>query len=125
MKPIAISAIGAAAFAAVQVIWSLGHVFGGWRGAWVMKSGSGIALCFASFVVVSAVVCAFRGKTKGLWNCAVSIAIGAIVAMAIALFVVGPGNLWPLVIAFDGAIIGAAVGVGAIIGKVFRHGNAA
>jgi len=31
--------------------------------------------------------------------------------------------LWPIVIAFDGAIIGAAVAVGAAIGALFRGRN--
>jgi len=52
-----------------------------------------------------------------------AIALGAIASMTGALFLIVPGNLWPIVIAFDGAIIGAAVAVGAAIGALFRGRN--
>ena len=120
MKPIVSFVIGAAAFSALQILWGLTHTYGRLRGAWIMKTGAGIGLCFAVFVVITAVVCACYRKPNGLAKCAGFLALGAIVAMTIALFLIGPGNLWPIVIAFDGAIIVAAVVVGTAIGALFR-----
>ena len=123
MKPITSFAIGAATFSALQILWGLGHAYGRLRGPWIMKTGSGIGFCFAVFVVITAVVCAYYRKPNGLAKCVGAIALGAIAAITVALFLIGPGNLWPIVIAFDGAIIGAAVAVGAAIGALFRGRN--
>src|SRR5439155_8913546 len=123
MKPITSFTIGVATFSALQIFWSLGHVYGGLRGAWIMKTGLGIGFCFAVFVLITAVVCVCYRKSKALAKCGGAIALGAIAAMTVALFLIGPGNLWPIVIAFDGAIIGAAVAVGAAIGALFRGRN--
>jgi len=123
MKPITSFTVGAATFSALQIFWSLGHIYSGLRGAWIMKTGLGIGFYFAVFVVITAVVCAYYRKPNGLAKCVGAIALGAIASMTGALFLIGPGNLWPIVIAFDGAIIGAAVAVGAAIGALFRGRN--
>src|SRR6266542_5617688 len=119
MKPITSFTVGAATFSALQIFWSLGHIYSGLRGAWIMKTGLGIGFCFAVFVLITAVVCVCYRKSKALSKFGGAIALGAIASMTGALFLIGPGNLWP-VIAFDGAIIGAAVAVGAAIGALFR-----
>jgi hypothetical protein len=123
MKPITSFATGAATFSALQIFWHLGHTYAGFRGAWIMKTGLGIGVCFAVFVVISMVVCGCYRKPNGLAKCIASLALGGITAMTVALFLIGPGNLWPIVIGFDGAIIGAAVAVGAAIGALFRGRN--
>jgi hypothetical protein len=115
------AAVGATAFAAAQGIWSLGHAYAGWKGTWMLKSGSGIVFGLAVLAITAAVICALQRKPNTVVNCAVFVAIGAIAAMTVALFLIGPGNLWPIVIAFDGAMIGVAVAVGALIGKIFAR----
>jgi hypothetical protein len=109
-------AIGAVTFALLQIIWSLGHAYGGWRGAWIMKAGTGFAACFAVFLVIGAVVVAHRPRAGDLFRRTGSVVLGAIVAMVIALIIVGPGSLWPLVIALDGMVLGAAALLGGVIG---------
>src|SRR5438105_10183736 len=123
MKPITSFTVGAATFSALQIFWSLGHMYSGLRGAWIMKTGLGIGLCFAVFVVITAVVCACYRKPNGLAKCAGFLALGAIVAMTIALLLIGPGNLWPIVIAFDGEIIITAFVFVSAIGALFRVGG--
>jgi hypothetical protein len=118
MKPVASLSIGAGAFAVAQGIWSSGHAFAGWRGAWMLKSPAGIAFCLALVAIISAVACAYQRKPNILVNCAVFVWLGAVVAMAVALMIIGPGNLWPLVIAFDSVMIGAAVATGAVFGFI-------
>jgi hypothetical protein len=118
-------AIGAVTFAMLQIIWSLGHTFGGWRGAWIMKAGTGFAVCFAVFLVIGAVVVAYRHRAGDLLRRAGSVALGAIVAMVVALLIVGPGNLWPLVIVLDGIVIGGGALLGGVIGTALGGRHAA
>jgi hypothetical protein len=118
MKPIVPSAIGMVVFAAAQGVWSWGHAYSGWRGAWLLKSPTGIAACLILLAITAAVACAFQRKLNAVVPCALFFALGAIVAMTIALFIIGPGNLWPMVIAFDSVMIGAAVAAGAAVGAV-------
>src|SRR5438067_1539283 len=105
-------AIGAVTFAVLQIIWSLGHAYGGWRGAWIMKAAPGFAACFITFLVVGAVVVGYRHSATDLLRRTGSVTIGAIAAMTIALLIIGPGNLWPIVIAFDSVVIGGGVLIG-------------
>jgi len=88
MKPITSFAIGAATFSALQILWGLGHAYGRLRGPWIMKTGSGIGFCFAVFVVITAVVCAYYRKPNGLAKCVGAIALGAIASMTGALFLI-------------------------------------
>ena len=115
------AAVGAVAFAMAQGIWSWGHAHEGWKGAWMLKSGSGIAFGLALLALTSAVICALQRKPNTVVNCAAFVAMGAVAAMTIALLLIGPGNLWPIVIAFDGAMIGVAVAAGALIGKILAR----
>jgi hypothetical protein len=117
--------VGAATFSALQVSWALGHALGASRSAWLMKTGSGIGLSFCVLLLLGAVVSARARGVSGPAKTAMPVALGAIAAMAVALLVIGPGNLWPLVIVFDGAIIGAAVLIGGTNGVRFRSENAA
>ena len=125
MKPVVAFAIGAGTFALAQSAWSWGHAFAGWRGEWVLKAPSGIVICLALLAVASAVTCAHGRKPDTFVERMVFVSLGAIAAMTIALIIIGPGNLWPIVIAFDSAMIGGAVVTGAVIGKIFHRGNAA
>ena len=118
-------AIGAAAFTALQTAWSLGHSMLGWRGAWIMKTGEGIAACVVVFAIVSAAAIAWRFKPAELMRRALAMLAGAIVAMSVALMILGPGNLWPLVIVFDGVIILGALLFGGVIGGVIGGRRAA
>jgi hypothetical protein len=120
MKSPAFFAIGALAFGIAQGAWSVGHAHGLWRGTWMLKTGSGVAACFVLFALVAAVACAFRDRGRGLGDCIAALVAGAVVALAVALMIVGPGSIWPLVIALDAVIIALAVGVGAALSPVIR-----
>jgi hypothetical protein len=120
MNAAASFATGALAFAAAQGLWSLAHAHGLVRGTWMMKTGGGIAACFALFVIVAAVACAFRRRGRGLGDAIATLVAGAAVAATLALFIVGPGSVWPLVILLDSVIIAMAVGVGAALSIPLR-----
>ena len=118
-------AIGAVTFAMLQIIWSFGHTYGGWRGAWIMKAGIGFAVCFAAFLIIGAVVVAYRHRAGDLLRRAGSVTLGALGAMVVALLIVGPGNLWPLVIVLDGIVVGGAALLGGVIGTALGGRHAA
>ena len=91
----------------------------------MLKSPSGIVFGLGSLAAATAVACLFQRKAINLPGCAMFVGLGAMVSMTIALLIIGPGNLWPLVIAFDSFMIGAAAAVGLVIASLFRRGNAA
>lgn len=69
----------------------MGHRLLGWKSQWVPKAGS-----------------------------VLRVTAGGMLAMIVAPFLVGGGNLWPIGIVFDGIIIAAAALLGAAIGAGFR-----
>ena len=120
MNLAALFAAGALAFGVAQAAWSLAHAHGLVRGTWMMKTGGGIAACFVLFIVVAAVACALRERQRGLADSIVALVAGAAVAATLALMIVGPGSLWPLVIALDTVVIALAVGIGAALSALLR-----
>jgi hypothetical protein len=112
-------ALGAAAFAGIEGFWSLGHRLAGVPSAWVMKTGLGTSMCFIGFIVASSVTCVWRGKARVV-NTAAALLLGALAGIVVSLLIIGPGNLWPIVVAFDGAIVGFAIALGAAIAGLIR-----
>ena len=113
---------GALAFGFAQAVWSVGPAQGLLRGTWMLKTFPGIVACFVLFVAVGAVACARRGR-GGVGDVVAALVAGSTLAMAIALFIVGPGNVWPIVIALDTMVIAVAVGAGAMLARFIgrRH----
>ncbi len=125
MKQGLLAAIGFAAFTFLQLAWSAGHSMLGWKGAWVMKAAGGIGAALVLFVALGVFAVAFRFRAAELMKRLLALLGGAIVAMVGALLVIGPGNLWPMVIVFDTAIIGGAALFGGVIGGAIGRGRAA
>ena len=121
MKPATAIVVGAATFLGVEALWALGHAQGMLRSAWIMKTGAGIGVCFLVFLVAAAVFSARQPAATGVGACARPLALGALAGIAIALAAVGPGNLWPLVLVFNGVIAIAAVFAGCALGAAFRR----
>jgi hypothetical protein len=120
MNAAASFATGAVAFGLAQGLWSIAHAQGLVRGTWMMKTGGGIGACFLLFVVVSALACAYRRRGRGIADAIATLVAGAAVAATLALFIVGPGSVWPLVILLDSVIIAMAVGIGAALSIPLR-----
>lgn len=120
MKPATFFTLGALAFGGAQAAWSVAHAHGLVRGTWIMKTGTGILACMALFVVVAAVACAMRGKATKLSDGIVALEAGAVLAVLVALFITGPGGLWPIVVVLDAALLGAAIGIGAGLSYLLR-----
>lgn len=109
-------AIGAAVFTVLQLAWSFGHAYAGWKGAWVMKTGTGIVIAFMLFLLTGLFVTAWRHQPADLLRRVGCVTLGAMGAIAVLLMIVGPGNLWPMVLIFNGGIVGVATLMGGAVG---------
>lgn len=103
---------GAAANAAQVVApggWWLNSQFG------VASTGAAVALvAFVLTLVGSAATRTQWYRLGGLWT-------GAIVGVTVRLFVIGPGTIFPIVIAFGTPILVGAIAVGWACGFVLRE----
>ncbi len=82
---------------------------------WFLNTGEGVAMVGAA-LAIAAVIVAFAGGVRA----AVAFALGAVAAMAATLFVIGAGNLFPIVLAVGTVVIGCAVGAGSLVGLGLR-----
>jgi len=116
--------VGALAFLATHAV-----VRGAWswldsgRGhpAWFLNAGSGVAvtasLLFMTAALRSAAVAADR---RAAVQQGIDLALGAAVAMAVVLFAIGAGTLFPIAIVLGAVVIAAATVAGALAGWACR-----
>jgi hypothetical protein len=115
---------GAAAFLAahgVEVwLWRSAFAPSGDSTPWFLNSGRAVAFTAACLLLASAVHAALRRGPQGARGSAVApglaSAAGAWVAMAAVLAVLGPGNIFPIVLAAGALIAAAACTAGAFLG---------
>jgi hypothetical protein len=101
----------AAGFVAVTAL----HVAGGW---W-LNSGSGV---LRTVLVLAAVgVIAGSRRYARPWARAWLVWAGAISGTAVLLIWIGPGNLWPIVLAIAAALSAVGVFGGALLASLFRR----
>jgi hypothetical protein len=82
---------------------------------WFLNSGRGVATLAAAIALASAAMAA-------LWSTRVPqiaspVTLGAALAMTSMVLLLGPGTLFPIVIAVGTAVLGAAVVVGSLVGR--------
>ena len=121
MNPILPFGTGIAVFGISQLFWTASHdtLFSS-TNEWVLEPDAGVAICVLLLGAASAVMCAIRGSSDSLGKPMISVGLGAFLGCAVALFIVGPGNLWPIVLVFDAAIISVAVLIGGVAGNAYR-----
>jgi hypothetical protein len=113
---------GAVAFAAAQAILfliagqSARPTIDG--GGWFLNSGAGIAVMAAVVAVVS--LLASRAFPPSLWRGWLAFVGGGVLALVAAVFLLGPGTIFPIVIAAGAAVIAVAALVGAWAARLFR-----
>ena len=112
---------GASAFGAAEGIWALGHHLWEFPSAWVLKPTSGIVFCAFVLVLSGAAMAAIRKSDMSWLQSFALTATGAYAALILILFfVLGPGNLWPLVLLLDAVIVFPSLFVGALLGDIVR-----
>ena len=89
-------------------------------GSWFLDSGTAavsmLGALFAVAALVGATVRSGHPLTRGL-----GVAAGACAAMTLVLFRVGPGTIFPIVLAFGGALITVTSVAGAVVGGLVRR----
>lgn len=114
---------GMALFSAVQA-WlfrSTAPVPGIEDSGWFLNAGRGVATVGLAFMIAGTLVGLVRRDAASGVKGATLIVAGGAVAMVVILFLIGPGNIFPIVIAFGTVIIGAATALGTGLGMVTRR----
>jgi hypothetical protein len=108
--------VGGAAFLAAHLVQTLAWQtwFHGEHDPWFLNSGRAVAFTAALLVVAGAVVSAADRRESIIRGA--NAAAGALAAMIVTLAIVGPGNLFPIVIAFGAVIAIASTAAGALAG---------
>ena len=114
---------GAATFLATHLVvtrkWTTW--FDGQQAPWFLNSGRAVAftaLCLlAAGLVASA--CWARDRDDAMTHAA-NVAAGALLAMTVVLFFVGPGTIFPIVIVFGGAIALFSSAIGSLMVWPFK-----
>ncbi|HZR24922.1 MAG TPA: hypothetical protein VFA59_15120 [Vicinamibacterales bacterium] len=114
------AAIGASTFALAHTIeWHFRDTwFHGAYTPWFLDSGPAIAFTMVSLFIV--------GVTAGSANRREAVTrssnawVGASLAMAVTLFVIGPGTIFPIVIVGGALVLALAIAAGALLGSLLR-----
>lgn len=110
---------GAIVFALAQR-WVFGHaapMAGVDHGGWFPNSGFGVRTIGRTFGATGLLAGLLR--QSGLVEASLIVA-GAILAMTIVLFSIGPGAIFPIVLAIGAAVVLGATAVGALVGAAVR-----
>jgi hypothetical protein len=110
---------GAGLFLLVQGLLFLttAQVAGMEDAGWFLNSGRGVAAVALVFATAGAVVGFLRTSVRE----AAMMASGAVLAMIVTLFTIGPGTIFPIVIVFGTAIIAGATTAGTAAGIETRR----
>jgi uncharacterized membrane protein len=117
--------VGAASFVAAHLVevaaWQSWFNRGSTVPAWFLNSGRAVAFTMACVAVASALASASpRGGRREAAVRAGLVGAGAIVAMALVLFAIGPGTLFPLVVLIGALVLAVATVAGAAAGFLGR-----
>ena len=83
-------------------------------GGWWLNSGTGVLRTVLGLLALGVFAALWRSGSPWIRACALW--AGAISGSAAILFSIGPGTIWPLVLAFAAAITAGAVFGGAVVG---------
>jgi hypothetical protein len=113
--------VGGAAFLAAHLVQTLAWRtwFHGTFEPWFLNSGRAVAFTAALLLLGGAVVSASDWRESIIRGA--NVGAGALVVMMLVLAVVGPGTLFPIVVAMAAAIAVASGGAGALAGWSLRR----
>jgi len=83
-------------------------------GGWWLNSGTGVLRTVLGLLALGVFAALWRPGSSWIRACALW--AGAISGTTVVLFSIGPGTIWPIVLAFAAAITAAAVFGGAFVG---------
>jgi hypothetical protein len=102
----------------VMLMNAAGPIRAGNNPGWFLNSGDNVAIVALTLAAGAA---ALALSASDVILRAAMFAAGAINAMAATLFLIGPGNIFPIVIAIGGVIVILAVGCGTAVGSIVRY----
>jgi hypothetical protein len=110
---LALSLIGAAAAAGAQRFVPTG---------WWLNTTHGVVVTslVLALLAVAIAVAAARPLSPGTLQRPLGLWAGANIGLALVLFRAGPGNIFPIVLAFGAGISALAVGAGSLVGLLMR-----
>ena len=111
--------LGALTFCAVQIplLIATPPAAGITHPGWFLNSGRNVLLVGLALAIGAAVL---TSRKQASDRDAVLYGIGAVVAMIVTLFVIGAGNIFPIVIVFGAGLVVFAVGAGGTCGAAVR-----
>jgi hypothetical protein len=117
--------LGATTFLAAHtvIVAKWGVWFGGTHQPWFLNDGKGpLALMAACLCIAASIAAALsaRNQYESVVH-GVNVAVGATIAATAVLFFIGPGTIFPIVIAFCAMIALASAMVGATVVAAFQH----
>jgi len=104
--------IGTVSFAVQEIlwVWIFGNSFGS---QWILESTPGIVLCFI-IIVLMGLISGYQLISSFIE--AISYLFGIFFSISIMLFIIGSGNLWPIVLIIDYIIVTPAALLGCLLG---------
>ncbi len=88
-------------------------------GGWFLNSLTGV-IVMTAILAVAAMTMFVASSEPRPWRAAITFAGGATLAMMAAVFLIGPGNIFPIVMAVGAALIAIATTTGAAIAAGLR-----
>jgi hypothetical protein len=116
--------LGAMTFLAAHAVESAAWTtwFRGEYAPWFLNSGRAVAFTAGSLLIIGLAV----GLNTSAWRdsmiTAGNLLAGAIAAMVVVLFAVGPGTLFPIAIAIGAVVLGVSSAAGVLAGSALRSG---
>ena len=116
------AAVGAGVFAAAQfaLFASSGEPGATDASGWFLNRGLNVLVMMSAMAAAAAGV-TLAATSVPAWYSAGAVAAGAVVVMAATLFTIGPGSIFPIVIAVGALVLAIASGAGALIGRGVRR----
>lgn len=114
--------VGAAAFWIAEMLWFGVHSVIGANSPWVLEPTAGIL--FGCVLIAGAAAWLGQRHDPGVtstWLLALVAYVGACLALTVTLFQFGPGNIWPIVLVIDYAMVAPCVFLGVFIGDFARR----
>jgi hypothetical protein len=87
---------------------------------WWLNSSRGVGWTVLVLVLLAAALQCFG--LVPFWRCVRAMWCGAMSALSLTLVIIGPGTIWPLVLAASGLITGVTVSAGGWLGRCARPG---
>jgi hypothetical protein len=116
--------LGAIAFLAAHMIESAAWTtwFHGEYAPWFLNSGRAVAFTAGLLLIIGLVAGINTVAWRDSMITAGNVLAGAVAAMIVVLFAVGPGTLFPIAIVIGVAVLGVSTAAGVFAGSALRSG---